>query len=261
MGMMRALALGMSLSLVSLAATAQEPNLTKLQQALGGMPAESVQPTPVKGLFEVIVQGRVLYVTEDGQFAFSGDLIDLEKRNNLTEARMDGLRKQAVDAISPEQMVVFKPKETRHVVTVFTDIDCGYCRKLHSDMQAYLDRGIEIRYLMFPRAGLGSESHLKAVSVWCASDRQVAMTKAKRGETVERKVCENPVEQQFKLGVKLGVQGTPALVLDNGQLVPGYVPAAELAQMLDLGRAQANAQPATAPQADPAPVAAPAKVN
>jgi thiol:disulfide interchange protein DsbC len=131
-------------------------------------------------------------------------------------------------------MVIFAPAEkTDHTVTVFTDIDCGYCRKLHNEITDYTQNGIKVRYLMFPRAGFNSESYHKAVSVWCAENRQEAMTRAKRGESVTPKKCPNPVQEQAELGQSLGVQGTPSIILENGQMIPGYVPAAQLAQMLD----------------------------
>jgi thiol:disulfide interchange protein DsbC len=134
-------------------------------------------------------------------------------------------------------MVVFPPAgPTKHTVTVFTDIDCGYCRKLHQEIADYNQQGIKVRYLMYPRAGVGSESYNKAVWVWCADDRQDAITRAKRGEEIPHKTCANPVKEQFELGQTLGVRGTPSIILENGQMVPGYVPAAQLAQMLDENR-------------------------
>ena len=126
-------------------------------------------------------------------------------------------------------------RQTQHTVTVFTDIDCGYCRKMHSQMAAYNKEGIKIRYLMFPREGVNSDSFNKAVAVWCADDRQDAMTKAKRGEEIARKTCDNPVEAQFELGQKLGVRGTPSMILEDGEMIPGYVPPTQLAQLLAKG--------------------------
>ncbi|HXH03017.1 MAG TPA: DsbC family protein [Candidatus Competibacteraceae bacterium] len=226
--------LGLALGLTSLTPlAADKPDLTRLQEALGDVTPDSVRPAPLPGLYEVIVDGRLLYLSEDGRFAMQGDVIDLERRTNLTEVRLDGLRKQAVDAVGEDHMLIFKPKEIRHVVTIFTDVDCGYCRKLHREMQTYLERGIEIRYLFFPRTGLGTESHGKAVAVWCADDRQQAITRAKQGQEIERRDCPNPVAQHYKLGIKVGVQGTPAIVLENGRMLPGYVPAEQLAQILD----------------------------
>jgi thiol:disulfide interchange protein DsbC len=212
----------------------KQPNLSRLQAVIGNQKLDQVKPTPIPGLYEVVSGSEILYLTEDGQFVFQGDIIDLEAQNILTEVRRNDLRIAAVDAIEEKDMVVFAPaKKTQHTVTVFTDIDCGYCRKLHSEIADYTQNGIKVRYLMFPRAGLNSESYHKAVSVWCAEDRQEAMTRAKRGESVAPKKCPNPVREQAQLGRSLGVQGTPSIILENGQMIPGYVPAAQLAQMLD----------------------------
>jgi thiol:disulfide interchange protein DsbC len=211
----------------------KQPNLSRLQAAIGKQKLDQVKPTPIPGIYEVISGSEILYLTEDGQFVFQGNIIDLEAQNNLTEVRRNDLRSDAVDAIEEKNMVVFAPdKEAQHMVTIFTDIDCGYCRKLHSEIADYMQKGIKVRYLMFPRAGLNSESYHKAVSVWCAEDRQEAMTRAKRGESVAPKKCPNPVQAQAELGQSLGVQGTPSIILESGQMIPGYVPAEQLAQML-----------------------------
>ena len=138
--------------------------------------------------------------------------------------------------------MVFAPeKEVKHTISVFTDIDCGYCRKLHQEMAEYNKHGIKVRYLAYPRAGVGSEAYEKAVSVWCADDRQKAMTAAKTGGELKQKTCDNPVEAQFMLGQQLGISGTPALMLEDGQIFPGYVPADRLITMLDKAKQQAAA--------------------
>lgn len=212
----------------------KQPNLSRLQAAIGNQKLDHIKPTPIPGLYEIVSGSEILYLTEDGQFVFQGDIVDLEAKNNLTEVRRNDLRSKAVSAVEEKDMVVFAPaNEAQHTVTVFTDIDCGYCRKLHNEIAEYTQKGIKVRYLMFPRAGFNSESYHKAVSVWCAEDRQGAMTQAKRGESVPPKKCPNPVQEQTQLGRSLGVQGTPSIVLENGQMIPGYVPAAQLAQMLN----------------------------
>ncbi|MCP5157894.1 MAG: DsbC family protein [Gammaproteobacteria bacterium] len=220
--------------------TVEPPNLTKLQAALNGEQADSVAPTVIPGLFEVIVGGQVFYLSGDGRFVLQGDLLDLDSRANLTDGRRGELRHKAIEAIDEKDMVVFAPEGvTQHTVTVFTDVDCGYCRRMHSQVAAYNKEGIKIRYLMFPREGIGSDSFNKAVAVLCADNRQDAMTKAKRGEAIERKSCDNPVQAQFELGQKLGVRGTPSLILEDGEMIPGYVPPTQLAQLLARGRDQA----------------------
>ena len=229
------------------AITAKQPDLAKLQAALNGEKPDSVTPSAIPGLFEVVLGGQVLYVSGDGRFVVQGDILDLEARANVTENRRGELRGQVIEAVSEKDMVVFAPEgPVKYTVTVFTDIDCGYCRKMHSQMAAYNKEGIKIRYLMFPREGLGSESFNKAISVWCADNRQEAMTKAKRGEAVENKACDNPVQAQYELGQKIGVRGTPSMVLEGGEMLPGYVPPTQLAQMLAQGKDK-NAVPASQP--------------
>ena len=212
---------------------AKQPDLTKLQAALTGEKPDSVVPTVIPGLYEVVLGGQVLYLSGDGRYVIQGDILDLGSRDNLTENRRGEMRGGAIEAVGENNMVIFAPEEpAKHTVTVFTDIDCGYCRKMHSQIAAYNKEGIKIRYLWFPREGIGSESYNKAVAVWCADNRQEAMTKAKRGENVEPKSCDNPVQAQYELGQKLGVRGTPSLILESGEMVPGYVPPTQLAQML-----------------------------
>jgi thiol:disulfide interchange protein DsbC len=213
---------------------AKQPDVSKLQAALGGNSPDSVQPTPVPGLYEVTFGAQVIYLSADGRFVIQGDVVDLVTAKNLTEARLNGLRSTALGKLSEGDMIIFTPPgETKHTVTVFTDIDCGYCRKLHSEISSYLDQGIRVRYLAFPRTGLNTESYDKAVSAWCAQNRNDAITRAKRGEELPAATCPNPVSQQYKLGEQLGVRGTPSIILESGQMVPGYVPADRLAQMLD----------------------------
>lgn len=224
------------------AITVKQPDLAKLQAALNGEKPDSVAPSAVPGLFEVVLGGQVLYVSEDGRFVVQGDILDLEARANLTENRRGELRGQVINAVNEKDMVVFAPEgqPAKYTVTVFTDIDCGYCRKMHSQMAAYNKEGIKIRYLLFPREGLNSESFNKAVSVWCADNRQEAMTKAKRGEAIENKRCDNPVQAQYELGQKIGVRGTPSMILEDGEMLPGYVPPTQLAELLASGKDKAS---------------------
>lgn len=218
----------------AVAAEADKPDLKGLQAVLGGTKADAVTNSAIPGLFEVIVGSQILYVSADGRYAIQGDIIDLSARSNLTESRRGALRLQAIGAVGEANMVVFAPAadKVKHSVTVFTDIDCGYCRKLHSEIASYNQYGIKVRYLMFPRAGIGSESYQKAVSVWCSDNRPEALTRAKRGEDIPPKTCDNPVKSQYELGQALGVRGTPSIVLDDGEMIPGYVPPAQLAQIL-----------------------------
>ena len=215
------------------AAPFKQPDLARLQAALKGAKPESIAPSAIPGLYEVVLGGQVLYLSEDGRFAVQGDLLDLGSRANLTDNRRGELRGQAIAAVGESNMVVFAPEgPVKYTVTIFTDIDCGYCRKMHSQIADYNKEGIKIRYLWFPREGIGSEAFDKAVAVSCADNRQEAMTRAKRGEKVESKPCDNPVQAQYELGQKLGVRGTPSMILESGEMLPGYVPPTQLAQML-----------------------------
>ncbi|MGF1643790.1 MAG: DsbC family protein [Thiotrichales bacterium] len=224
---------------VGFVAAAQADDLTRTleQKLLKVIPNErpdSITATPAKGLYEVVYGGQVLYITEDGKYLLDGQLLDLESRKNLTEAAQNSARGKVMASVKDADTIMFAPKgKPKHTITVFTDIDCGYCQKLHREMESYNDAGIAVRYMMFPRAGVGSDAYKKAVSVWCADNQQDAMTKAKNRESVKDATCANPVEQHYALGQQVGVTGTPAIVLEGGQIVPGYRPAKELATVLD----------------------------
>jgi thiol:disulfide interchange protein DsbC len=202
--------------------------------------ADGVRTTPIPGIYEVAIGPRLVYMTADGRYLIQGSISDVEKREDLTEPRRNAIRLEVVNAISEDQMVVFGPKDARHTVTVFTDIDCGFCRRLHAEIGKYNAAGIRIRYLFMPRTGKGSESYRKAVAVWCAKDRQQAMTDAKAGKDVPEQDCKNPVEEHVALADLMGISGTPALILPDGELLPGYVPADRLKAMLDEQKAAAK---------------------
>lgn len=216
-----------------------------LKQALPNVKPDSIAPSPMAGLYEVAVGPKLFYVSEDGRYLIQGSLIDIKERKDLTEDKQAEARLNSLKKVGTDQMIVFKPKIGKHVAYVFTDIDCGYCRKLHSEIDQYQKEGIEIRYLFFPRAGEGSDSYFKAVSVWCAKDRNAAFTKAKKGENIERKECDNPVDEHMALGNAMGASGTPMIVTEKGSILPGYVPAPRLAKIFE----QEGGTPA-APQAD-----------
>jgi thiol:disulfide interchange protein DsbC len=193
---------------------------------------ESVKPAEIPGLYEVIASGDIFYVSEDGRYLLHGQLYDTQGKKNITESKLSGVRNSALAAIGEQNMIIFKPENSKHTVSIFTDIDCGYCRKLHSEIDQYMAKGITIRYLFYPRAGKGSESYKKAVSVWCATDRNKALTEAKKSGSLESKTCENPVDEHMALAEQFGMQGTPMIVTEKGNILPGYVPAAKLADIL-----------------------------
>ncbi|HYQ73289.1 MAG TPA: bifunctional protein-disulfide isomerase/oxidoreductase DsbC [Gammaproteobacteria bacterium] len=204
-----------------------------LARVLPGVTPDQIKPSPMQGVSEVLVGPRLFYISDDGRYLLQGSLIDLETRKDISEERRKDIRLDAINKVGADNMIVFPAEEERHTITVFTDIDCGYCRKLHKEVKQFNAEGITVRYLMFPRSGINSPSYDKAVSVWCADDRREALTQAKAGKEITPRKCDNPVSEQYELGNLLGVSGTPALILDNGELLPGYVPAKRLAQALD----------------------------
>lgn len=213
--------------------------IEKLSAARKDLTYSDFKPSPVKGVYQGLVNGEgVIYVTEDGEYFFPGDMIHVTADGfvNVTENQKNGLRKTLMADVSRDDMIVFSPKgEVKASVAVFTDVDCGYCQKLHQEVPKLNELGIEVKYLAYPRAGIGSPSYKKVVSAWCADDKQDALTKLKLREAIPELLCESsPVAKQFELGRKAGVTGTPALVLEDGTLVPGYMPADQLASRLGL---------------------------
>ena len=193
----------------------------------------AVAETPINGLLQVQVGGDIVYVSDDGKYLIQGKIVDLDTRDDLTEAAKSAMRKEILKQVDPTQQIRFAPENPVYELTVFTDIDCGYCRKLHSQIEGYEELGIAVNYMAFPRAGLGSESYEKYVSVWCADDQQTALTSAKAGNDPEPLNCENPVAEQYNLGIALGVSGTPSLLTPEGKMFPGYVPPEALKERLD----------------------------
>jgi thiol:disulfide interchange protein DsbC len=203
-----------------------------LKKAMPSIKIDVIKASEVKGLYEVTAGTNILYISEDGKYLLQGHLVDIEARKDLTEEKLAGARKMAIEKLADDQIITFKADDSKYTVSIFTDIDCGYCRKLHAEMDQYLAEGISVQYLFFPRAGKGSDSYNKAVNVWCADDHQNALTAAKKGEEVESKTCENPVDEHMQLAVDFEVRGTPMIVTGKGNVFPGYVPAKRLAAAL-----------------------------
>jgi thiol:disulfide interchange protein DsbC len=196
--------------------------------------SEDINPSPVDGLYEIRLGTQVVYATADGQFMIQGDIFNIKTETNLTESRRSGARLEAVNALGESSMVVFAPENPTHTVTVFTDIDCGYCRKLHRQIADYNDLGIGVRYLFFPRSGPKTDSWFKADQVWCAEDRKTALTQAKAGAVIESADCGvTPVGTHYALGQSLGIRGTPAILTESGELIGGYLPPDELLDYLE----------------------------
>ncbi len=209
----------------------------KLAKAIPGLQVKSISESAVSNLMEVTTSGEeVLYVTKDAKHFLVGDLffLDTGKMKNLTEDKRKESRVEQLSQVPEADFLVFAPKETKATINVFTDIDCYYCRKLHQEIVQLNGYGIRVNYLAYPRAGIGSESYQKAVSAWCADDRQAAMTQAKNGQDIPMKTCDNPVAEEYELGRKLGITGTPAIILESGEIIRGYLPADKLAGSLGL---------------------------
>lgn len=234
--MMKKITLGLSLVVAVNISSNVFADDAVVRKALNAFAPEAkidlIKPSEINGLYEVRSGANIFYVTDDGKYLMQGQLFDAQTKKNITETKMADVRRVALDKIGVENMIVFAPQTSKHQVSVFTDIDCGYCRKLHSELDQYMAQGITIRYLFFPRAGKGSESYKKAVSVWCAADKQKALTAAKKNEAIESKDCANPIDEQMQLGEDFGMNGTPMIVTEKGNILPGYVPAARLAGIL-----------------------------
>ncbi len=200
-----------------------------IQKLVPGLSADSIKPAPFDGFVEVLLGAQLIYVSVDGEYVIDGQLIEVATRKNLSESSKGEVRSVRLASVSDGERIRFLAKgEKKHRITVFTDIDCGYCRRLHEQVAEYNKLGIEVDYLFFPRAGLESHSYAKAVSVWCAEDQNQAMTIAKSGQEPSPSQCDNPIESHYQLGQELGVTGTPALVTEDGTLIPGYIPPADL---------------------------------
>lgn len=211
--------------------------LAKLKAARPDLEYGPPRESAIKGIYEVSVRGGpTLYVSADGAFFVAGDLFSTGAGGftNLAEKRRSAERRDEMAALRPEDSIVFAPENPKATIMVFTDIDCGYCRKLHQEVPELNRLGIAVHYLAFPRAGIGSPSYRKLVTAYCSEDRGDALTRLKRGENLPDRQCENPVESQYMLGQRVGVEGTPALVLEDGTLIPGYQPAADLARLLGI---------------------------
>jgi thiol:disulfide interchange protein DsbC len=187
----------------------------------------------VEGWYTIRKGAIIAYISSDGRHLLQGDLIDLDAEVNLSELDRNEARLDLLGAISTDDMIVFRPETVKYTVTVFTDIDCTYCRRFHSQIEDYLAQGIEVRYLLYPRNGPAAESWAKAEQVWCADDRNEALTLAKLGRQVETRSCDaSIVHKHYAAGQDVGLRGTPAIVLQDGTLVSGYLPPMELTQAL-----------------------------
>jgi thiol:disulfide interchange protein DsbC len=215
---------------------------------------DRIGAAPMPGFREVIVDGKVVYVSDDGRYLVQGSVIDLERQLDMGQVALAGLRRELLAGVPQADRIVFAPAEPVHTVTVFTDVECGYCRRFHQDIAELNRRGIAVEYLAFPRMGPGSEDFEKMVSVWCAPDRRKALTDAKADRAVPDRECSNPVAAHYALGRKAGLTGTPMILAEDGTQLGGYVPPDELVERLDQLAAQ-SAPAAAPPPTDAAPAA------
>ena len=196
----------------------------------------SIEKTPIKGISEIVINtgrsGEIYYISNDGKYLMNGNMFYTSSREDLTENKKSGIRKELLSDFGDGERIDFFPEEMLHHVTVFTDIDCGYCRKLHNEIDEYNKLGIGISYLFFPRSGVNTPSFDKAITVWCSDNKQEAMTNAKSGVSLENIKCDNPIKVQYDAGLAAGVTGTPALITDKGVMMPGYLPPSQLLQRL-----------------------------
>ncbi len=229
------LALALTSAAFTAVAAEDEPKqvVDAIHQLVPQAKIDAIQKSVVPGFYEVVTTGQVVYVSEDGKFLMQGSMYDLANKRDLTEARMAGLRRDALAKVPESKRIVFAPKDPKYTVSVFTDIDCGYCRKLHSQIEQYNQQGIAVQYLWFPRSGLNTPSYDKAVSVWCATDRKKAFTEAKAGAEPKSAKCDNPVAEEFDLGQRLGVSGTPSVIAPDGTQIGGYLTPEQMRARLD----------------------------
>lgn len=211
--------------IISAPSYAQKDDVEQIKINLGklGLEVESVSPSKMENLYEAFTNQGMFYTSADGRFLIQGKVFEIsgDGISSLTEESLAKVRIDGMDEFAGS-MIVFPAKNEKYQMTVFTDLTCGYCRKLHSQMQEYNKLGITVRYLAFPRGGISSQSYTDIRSVWCSDDQQSAMTNAKGGSQVEQKICSLPVAEQYDFGRKIGVNGTPAIMLDDGNMVPGY---------------------------------------
>ncbi len=223
----------------SFAVAADDAQLEAVRARINGMfgeiSPENINRSPVDGWYTVHKGSIVAYVSEDGRYLLQGDMIDLDRQVNLSEQTRNESRREVMSSITDDQVILFSPAEIKHTVTVFTDVDCTYCRKLHGQMDEYLAAGIQIRYLLYPRNGPASRSWNTSEDVWCARDRNSALTAAKLDRPFETNKCDSSaITKHYTLGQNVGLTGTPAIVFEDGTLLSGYLPPEALTSRLEL---------------------------
>jgi thiol:disulfide interchange protein DsbC len=213
---------------------AADPRAALLKRLPAGSKVEDLRPSPIPGIYELVQGADISYLTTDGKYFIDGSLYDMDSRENLTEAVRARARLAMISAVPESQMVIFSPKNPLYTITVFTDVDCAYCRKLHSEIAELNRLGVRVRYLFYPRTGPNTDSWKKAEVVWCSPNRNEALTRAKSGAQLDMsKTCDaTPVAREYALGVSIGVRGTPAIITERGDYITGYMPPRDLVQQI-----------------------------
>ena len=211
---------------------AADPRMALLKLLPAGSKLDDLKPSPIAGIYEFSQGADVSYLTVDGKYFLDGSVYDMGTRENLTEELRTKARVALIGAVPESQMLIFSPKSPQYTITVFTDVDCGYCRKLHSEMAELNTLGVRVRYLFYPRTGPNTDSWRKAEAVWCSPDHNAALTRAKAGAPVDTsKSCNpNPVAREYALGQSIGVRGTPAIITEGGAYINGYMQPRELVE-------------------------------
>jgi thiol:disulfide interchange protein DsbC len=213
---------------------AADPREALLKLLPASSKLENLRPSPIAGIYEFSQGAEISYLTADGKYFIDGNLYDMKTRDNLTEALRTHARVALINAVPESEMLIFSPANPKYTITVFTDVDCQYCRKLHSQMAELNRLGIRVRYMFYPRTGPGTESWKKAEVVWCSPNRNDALTRAKAGAALDmNKICApTPVKREYELGESIGVRGTPAIVTENGDYINGYMEPHDLIEQL-----------------------------
>ncbi|MFC5740108.1 thioredoxin fold domain-containing protein [Dyella tabacisoli] len=223
-------------------ATATSPEGVVRQALFGLAPKaqiDSIKPSPLPGFYQVIASGQLVFVSNDGKYMVNGNVVDLSSKKDVSDAAWADFRKAELAKLPVAQRIVFAPANPKHTVIVFTDVNCGYCRSLHEHIGDFNKAGIAVEYIAWPREGVTSTSgketptYTEMSSVWCAADRNAAFSAAIKGAQPKPESCANPVKDQFNLGLKLGITGTPTIIAADGSIVGGYVTADQLLKALD----------------------------
>lgn len=181
---------------------------------------DSVRKSEIPGFYEVVVSGQVVYISADGKYLIQGDVIDVATKTSISGRALAGVRNAALKNLPVEKRIVFAPQNPKHTITVFTDVDCPYCRKFHQNIAAINQQGIAVQYVFFPLS-IHPGADKKAVAVWCAQDRNAAYTAAMNGQDPGKKTCDNPVAETTALALKIGIGGTPTIIAADGTQIGG----------------------------------------